>query len=121
MSDFTQGCVFSCIFQLRVRMTSESGSAHLPWVKSIYLAVETWMRCWIWLIQEQNRKSHTCGKWHNAKLDMFLDQQSLLVLVQHSYWSICQSVHLSVCLSSQMLGLSLGLVLGFNNILIICI
>lgn len=87
LTDFTGGCAelyFPTHF--RVRVPSESGSAHLPWVKSSHLAVETWKQSWIWLIQEQNRKSHTCGKWQVAKLDMFLDQQSLLVLVQHSYW-----------------------------------
>ncbi len=53
----------------RVGMTCESGSTHLPWVKSFHrVTVETWMLRWIWLIQEQNRKSHPCGESGFAKL-----------------------------------------------------
>lgn len=100
MTDFTQGCAeqyFQTLTHFRVRMTSESGSAHLPWVKSFHMTVETWMRSWIWLIQEQNRIPHTCDKRHFAKLDMFLDK--------HPYWSwfnipIDRSVWLSVYLST---------------------
>lgn len=83
MTDFTQGCAeqyFQTPNHFRVRMTCESGSAHLPWVKSFLgMAVETWMQSWIWLIQEQDKKLHPYGERGFAKLEMFLDQ--------HPYWS----------------------------------
>ncbi len=92
MTDFTQGCAeqyFQTPTHFRVGMTCESGSAHLPWVKSFHrVTVETWMLRWIWLIQEQNRKSHPCGERGFAKLDMFLDQ--------HPYWCINIPINQSI-------------------------